>query len=96
MYLGKIVEIGAADDIYERPAHPYTYALLSAEPKVTVDKLEKKRILLTGEVPSPINPPSGCHFRIRCWMAKEKCKEIPPEVSPYKADHKVSCHFPLT
>jgi oligopeptide transport system ATP-binding protein len=96
MYLGKIVEIGDADDIYDRPAHPYTYALLSAEPKVTLDKSEKKRILLTGEVPSPINPPSGCRFRTRCWMAQEKCKEIPPEVSPYKADHKVSCHFPLT
>jgi oligopeptide transport system ATP-binding protein len=96
MYLGKIVEFGDADDIYDRPAHPYTYALLSAEPKISLDKSEKKRLLLTGEVPSPINPPSGCRFRIRCWKAQEKCKEIPPEVSPYNADHKVSCHFPLT
>ncbi len=95
MYLGKIVEIGGADDIYDRPAHPYTYALMSAEPKVTLDKSERERILLTGEVPSPINPPSGCRFRTRCWKSQEKCKEIPPEISPHKANHRVCCHFPL-
>ncbi len=96
MYLGKIVEIGDADEIYERPAHPYTYALLSVEPKITLDKSKKKRLLLKGEVPSPINPPSGCRFRNRCWKAQPKCSEIPPTVSPDKTDHKVSCHLPIT
>jgi oligopeptide transport system ATP-binding protein len=96
MYLGKIVEIGTADDIYDRPAHPYTYALLSAEPKIAADGPAKKPVLLTGEVPSPIDPPSGCRFRIRCWKAQEKCKEIPPEVTRDSAEHRVSCHFPLT
>ena len=96
MYLGKIVEIGDAEDIYERPAHPYTYALLSVEPKITLDKSRKKRMLLKGEVPSPINPPSGCRFRNRCWKAQPECNQIPPTVSPYKIDHKVSCHFPIT
>jgi oligopeptide transport system ATP-binding protein len=96
MYLGKIVEIGDADAIYERPAHPYTYALLSVEPKITLDRSKKKRLLLTGEVPSPINPPSGCRFRIRCWKAKPECMEVPPTVSSDKNDHLVSCHFPIT
>ncbi len=96
MYLGKIVEIGDAEDIYDRPAHPYTYALLSASPQITLDKSKKKRTLLKGEVPSPINPPSGCRFRNRCWKAQPECKTPPPTVSPHKADHKVSCYFPIT
>jgi oligopeptide transport system ATP-binding protein len=96
MYLGKIVEMGDIDEIYDRPAHPYTYALMSVEPKIIIDKAKKKkRLLLTGEVPSPINPPSGCRFRIRCWKAQEKCLEVPPEVSQKNGDHKVYCHFPL-
>jgi oligopeptide transport system ATP-binding protein len=95
MYLGKIMEMGATDDIYERPAHPYTIALLSAEPKITLDKSQKKRILLEGEVPSPINPPSGCRFRNRCWKACPQCKEVPPTTSPLNPEHMVSCHFPI-
>ena len=95
MYLGKIMEMGGTDDIYERPTHPYTIALLSAEPKITRDKSKKKRILLEGEVPSPINPPSGCRFRNRCWKAQARCREIPPTTSPFHAEHTVSCHFPI-
>ncbi len=95
MYLGRIVEIGGTDDIYGRPAHPYTRALLSAEPKITLDKSKKQRILLKGEVPSPVNPPSGCRFRNRCWKAETLCKQSPPTMS-FKNDHKVSCHFPIT
>ena len=95
MYLGKIMEMGETDDIYEKPAHPYTRALLSAEPQITIDKSKRKRILLEGEVPSPINPPSGCRFRNRCWQAESRCKEIPETISPFKSDHVVSCHFPI-
>lgn len=96
MYLGKIVETGETDDIYEQPAHPYTRALLSAEPQLTIDKSQKKkRILLEGEVPSPVNPPSGCRFRNRCWQAESRCKEVPATISPFKTDHTVACHFPI-
>jgi len=95
MYLGKIVEIGDADDIYVRPAHPYTDALLSAEPQIALDRPRKAGVLLKGETPSPINPPSGCPFRTRCWKAQEQCKQVPPVISPYRSEHKVSCHFPL-
>jgi oligopeptide transport system ATP-binding protein len=96
MYLGKIAEIGDGDDIFNRPAHPYTYALFSAAPQITLDKSKKKRILLKGEVPSPINPPSGCRFRNRCWKAEKLCSEPPPMISPFGDNHKVSCHFPIT
>ena len=95
MYLGKIMEMGGTDDIYERPAHPYTLALLSAEPIITLDRSKKKRILLEGEVPSPLNPPSGCRFRNRCWKAQPRCKEVPPTTSPFNTEHTVSCHFPI-
>lgn len=95
MYLGKIMEMGETEYIYERPAHPYTRALLSAEPQITIDKSKRKRILLEGEVPSPINPPSGCRFRNRCWQAESLCKEIPATSSPFRSDHVVSCHFPI-
>ena len=96
MYLGEIVETGATEDIYRRPAHPYTRALLSAEPEIRIGREKKQRILLSGEVPSPINPPSGCRFRNRCWQAQEKCKEPPPAISPFERDRKVRCHFPLS
>ena len=95
MYLGQIMETGETDDIYERPAHPYTRALLSAEPQLTLGKPRKKRILLEGEVPSPVNPPSGCRFRNRCWQAQSRCEEIPPTISPFKTDHTAACHFPI-
>jgi len=95
MYLGKIVEIGERDAIYERPAHPYTRALLSAVPDVT--KLGATgRIRLTGDVPSPIDPPTGCRFRTRCWKAQELCAAEDPPLSIKSNGSLAACHFPET
>ncbi|SCG54613.1 ABC transporter ATP-binding protein [Micromonospora coxensis] len=95
MYLGKMVEIGTEDEIYERPTHPYTQALLSAVPVPDPTLRENKTIIrLTGDVPSPISPPSGCRFRTRCWKAQDICAEQPPllEIRP-GSDHPSACHF---
>ncbi len=98
MYLGHIVEIGPADEIYTNPQHPYTIALLSASPYPDPDmEKTRKRIILTGDVPSPVNPPSGCPFHPRCWKAQAICREqFPPiEVKPgTSALHTAACHFP--
>jgi len=93
MYLGKLVEITDSDELYDNPLHPYTQALLSAIPipDPVVDH-QRKRILLTGDVPSPVNPPSGCHFHPRCRMAIDICKEQEPEWRTIGGEHWVACH----
>jgi oligopeptide transport system ATP-binding protein len=94
MYLGKIMEITNSDAIYDHPLHPYTQALLSAVPipDPEVDR-KRKRILLTGDVPSPINPPSGCHFHPRCRRAEDICKNEEPELRDIGGEHWVACHL---
>jgi peptide/nickel transport system ATP-binding protein/oligopeptide transport system ATP-binding protein len=98
MYLGRIVEIGPVNDIFERSTHPYSRALLSAVPVPDPRKERaRKRIILEGDVPSPANPPSGCRFRTRCWKAQDLCaQETPPLLVRTGPDHLSACHFPET
>lgn len=95
MYLGNIVEIGDERDIYEYPSHPYTQALLSAVPVPDpTGREERERVTLTGDVPSPANPPSGCRFRTRCWKAEDVCaREVPELTVRSGSGHPSKCHF---
>ena len=93
MYLGNMVEVAPTDELFADPRHPYTIALLSSIPTTDPDSLTKERIILEGNIPSPINPPSGCKFHTRCFMACDKCKVIPPQLTEIAPGHFVACHF---
>lgn len=92
MYLGKLVEIAGVDKLYSTPMHPYTTALLSAIPIPNPEK-KKERIILTGDVPSPINPPAGCRFHTRCSKCMDICKQTEPQLIELESGHKVACHL---
>jgi peptide/nickel transport system ATP-binding protein len=98
MYLGKLVEIGTGDDIYERPAHPYTAGLLAAIPLPNPELARASaanEVPVRGELPSPINPPTGCRYHTRCPLAQPKCAEVLPELRSFGGEHLAACHFPL-
>ena len=92
MYLGQIVELASDEELYKNPQHPYTEALLSAVP-IPDPTVKKKRIILEGDVPSPINPPKGCHFHTRCMYKDKICEEVEPEFKDIGGGHWVACHF---
>ncbi|APZ42108.1 ABC transporter ATP-binding protein [Acidihalobacter ferrooxydans] len=96
MYLGSIAEIGPTDELYAKPAHPYTQALISAVPVPELDSARRaQRILLKGDLPSPMNPPSGCLFQTRCPQVQARCREERPKLQALGGDRSVACHFPL-
>ena len=92
MYLGRMVELATRDELFSHPMHPYTKALMSAIP-LPDPTVKRERIILQGDVPSPINPPSGCHFHPRCWLAQEVCKHEDPAFEQKVPGHWVACHF---
>ena len=95
MYLGRVAELADSEDLYENPLHPYTQALLSAIPVPDPElELKRKRIILEGDVPSPVNPPSGCNFHPRCWKAQDICREVIPPLEEKTTNHYAACHFP--
>jgi oligopeptide/dipeptide ABC transporter ATP-binding protein len=96
MYLGKLVELSPAEELYTRPIMPYTEALLSAVPIPDPDLSDKReRIVLQGDVPSPIDPPSGCRFHPRCRYATDICSQVEPPLTDYGNGHLAACHHPL-
>ena len=95
MYLGSIVEIGEATEIFTHPAHPYTQALISAVPKPVNTTGARQRVILTGDVPSPIAPPSGCRFHPRCALAQDRCRTERPALTATTGPRAVACHYPL-
>jgi peptide/nickel transport system ATP-binding protein len=95
MYLGKICELARAEDLYRTPRHPYTAALLSSIPSPDPAVLAKRQMRLAGELPSPLDPPSGCRFRTRCPRAEERCAVEEPQMAEINPGHYVACHFPL-
>jgi oligopeptide/dipeptide ABC transporter ATP-binding protein len=97
MYLGSIVEVASREDIYSHPLHPYTYALMSAIPVPDPHlQAERQRIVLRGDPPSPVDPPTGCTFHTRCHIAQERCRTEIPVLRDMGGGHEVACHFPLT
>ena len=96
MYLGNIVELADSEELFARTLHPYTEALLSAIPTTEEDNGGRERILLEGDIPSPVNPPKGCKFHTRCRYCQEKCRQEVPEWRDMGNHHFVACHFPLT
>ena len=100
MYLGKVVELAERDALYSAPMHPYTVALLSAVPvpepvrSESGQRLRRDRVRLTGDVPSPINPPPACRFHTRCWKAQDVCRTVEPPLTELLPGHQVACHFP--
>jgi len=92
MYLGKIMEEAPNKDLYESPKHPYTNALIAATP-IPIPRMKKERIILSGDVPSPIHPPSGCRFHTRCPERKKECEQIEPELRDLGDGHRVACHL---
>jgi oligopeptide transport system ATP-binding protein len=95
MYLGRVAELAKSEDLYELPLHPYTQALLSAIPVPDPEvEAKRKRIILEGDVPSPVNPPSGCNFNPRCWKAQQICREVIPPLEEKQPNHFAACHFP--